>query len=128
MAGVNNDTTLTNFTTAIADALEESWDGLATAAAGGALFANAFFLVWAITTKFVGMKIIGFGDIRVAALLGTLLGWYGLPYVLYGAVAGHVFAALIAAGTCIRARKLTMHYAFGPPLIAGTLAVVLFHA
>ena len=38
------------------------------------------------------------------------------------------FAALIAAGTCIRARKLTMHYAFGPPLIAGTLAVVLFHA
>jgi hypothetical protein len=57
-----------------------------------------------------------------------LLGWYGLPYVLYGAIAGHVLALALAAVMSIKQRKLLMTYAFGPPLIAGALAVVLIHA
>jgi prepilin signal peptidase PulO-like enzyme (type II secretory pathway) len=57
-----------------------------------------------------------------------LLGWYGLPYVLYGAIAGHLLAVVVAIATCIRERKLVMRYSFGPPLIAGALAVVLLHA
>jgi leader peptidase (prepilin peptidase) / N-methyltransferase len=112
----------------LAAVLEHEWMPLATAVAGGVLFANAFFLIWLFTTKFAGMKIIGFGDVRLAALLGLLLGWYGLPYVFYGALVGHMLAALIAAVTCIHKRKLHMQYAFGPPLIAGALAVVLLHA
>jgi len=104
------------------------WMPLATAVAGGVLFANAFFLIWLFTTKFAGMVIIGFGDVRLAALLGLLLGWYGLPYVLYGAIAGHLLAMLVAVATCIHKRKLHMRYSFGPPLIAGALAVVLLHA
>jgi leader peptidase (prepilin peptidase) / N-methyltransferase len=111
-----------------ASAVERDWVPLATAVAGGLLFANAFFLIWALTTKFAGLKVLGFGDIRLAAVLGMLLGWYGLPYVLYGAVVGHLLVLGIAVATCARARKLTVTYAFGPPLIAGTLAVVLFHA
>jgi len=104
------------------------WMPLVTAIAGGALFANAFFLIWLFTTKFAGMVIIGFGDVRLAAVLGLLLGWYGLPYVLYRAIAGHLLALLVAVGTCVHQRKLTMRYSFGPPLIAGALAVVLIHA
>lgn len=111
-----------------ASIVEGDWVPLATALAGGALFANAFFLVWFFTTKFAGMKVLGFGDVRLAALLGLLLGWYGLPYVLYGALAGHVAALAIAAVTCVRQRKLVTNYSFGPPLIAGTLSVVLFLA
>jgi leader peptidase (prepilin peptidase) / N-methyltransferase len=103
------------------------WVPLATAAAGGLLFANAFFLLYVITRQFAGMVIIGFGDVRLAAVLGLLLGWYGLPYVLYGAIAGNLLAALVALATCLHRRTLVMRYAFGPPLIAGTLAVVLFH-
>ena len=72
--------------------------------------------------------LLGFGDVRLAAVLGLLLGWYGLPYVLYGAIAGHVLALVVAVATCIHKRKLHMRYSFGPPLIAGALAVVLFHA
>ncbi len=75
-----------------------------------------------------GMMIIGFGDVRLAAVLGLLLGWYGLPYVLYGAIAGHLLAVLVAIAVCIHKRKLHLRYSFGPPLIAGALAVVLFHA
>ena len=111
-----------------ASVVEWNWVPLATAVAGAALFANAFFLVWFFTTKFAGMVVIGFGDVRLAAVLGLLLGWYGLPYVLYGALAGHLLAVVIAVGTCIHERKLHMRYSFGPPLIAGALAVVLVNA
>lgn len=106
------------------------WDvvPLATALLGALLFTNAFFLIWLLTTKYAGMTILGYGDVRLAAVLGLLLGWYGLPFVLYGALAGHLLALAIAVATCIRKRQLHMTYSFGPPLIAGTLAVVLFAA
>lgn len=104
------------------------WVPMATAVVGCVLLANAYFMIWLFTTKYAKMMVIGFGDVRLAALLGMLLGWYGLPYVLYGALVGHLLAAAIAIATCIHKRKLHMHYAFGPPLIAGALAVVLLHA
>ncbi len=110
-----------------ASLLEWNWTHLATALAGAALFANAFFLIYFIGREFAGIMVLGFGDVRLAALLGLLLGWYGLPYVLYGAIAGNLLAVLIAIATCIHKRKLHMRYSFGPPLIAGALAVVLFH-
>ena len=101
---------------------------LATALLGALLFTNAFFLIWLFTTKYAGMMILGYGDVRLAAVLGLLLGWYGRPFVLYGALAGHLLALAIAVITCVRKRQLHMTYSFGPPLIAGTLAVVLFAA
>ena len=103
------------------------WIPLATAVAGGVLFANALFLVWFVGRNFAGMMLLGFGDVRLAAVLGLLLGWYGLPYVFYGALAGNLLAVAVAVATCIHKRQLHLRYAFGPPLIAGTLAVVLFH-
>jgi leader peptidase (prepilin peptidase)/N-methyltransferase len=111
-----------------ASLVEWDWVPLATAAAGGLLFANAFFLIWYVTRKLYGMMILGLGDVRLALVLGLLLGWYGLEYVLYGAIAGNLLALLIAIVTSIHRRKLLLRYSFGPPLIAGTLAVVLFHA
>lgn len=108
--------------------VEWDWVPLATAVAGGLLFANAFCLIWLFTTKFAGMRLIGLGDVRLAAVLGLLLGWYGLEYVVYGAVVGHLLALAVAIGTCVRQGRLQLTYSFGPPLIAGTLAVVLFYA
>jgi len=112
----------------VASLLERDWVPLATALAGAALFANAFALLWLATTKATGMVLLGFGDVRLAAVLGLLLGWYGLPYVLYGALVGHLLALVVAVVTCIHRRKLLLRLSFGPPLIAGTLAVVLLSA
>jgi leader peptidase (prepilin peptidase)/N-methyltransferase len=111
-----------------ASLVEWDWVPLATAILGGLLLSNAFFLLWYLTKKFSGMMLLGFGDVRLAAVLGLLLGWYGLEYVLYGALVGHLLALVIAAAMSIKERKLLLRYSFGPPLIAGTLAVVLFHA
>lgn len=108
--------------------VEWDWVPLLTAVVGGLLFSNAFFLIWFFTTKFTGMKVLGFGDVRLAAVLGMVLGWYGLPFVLYGAIAGHLLAVVVAIATCIHQRKLLFRYSFGPPLIAGTFAVLLISA
>ena len=105
--------------------VESDWLPLATAMAGGLLFTNAFFLIYLFTTKYAGMRMLGLGDVRLAAVLGLLLGWYGLPFVLYGALVGHALALVIAIATCVHKRELHMTYSFGPPLIAGALAVVL---
>lgn len=111
-----------------ASIVEGEWMPLVTALAGGLLFMNAFFLIYLLTTKYAGMMILGFGDVRLAGLLGLLLGWYGLETVLYGAIAGHVIALGVAVATCIHQRKLAMQFAFGPSLLAGALVVVLLQA
>lgn len=109
-----------------ASLVQGAWKPLATAIGGAALFANAFFLIYLIGKRFAGMTLIGFGDVRLAALLGLMLGWYGLPYVLYGAIAGNLLAVLFAVGMSLHQRKLLTRYSFGPPLIAGALVVILF--
>jgi leader peptidase (prepilin peptidase)/N-methyltransferase len=111
-----------------ASLVEWDWVPLITAVAGGLLFANAFAAIWFVSRRVFGFVVLGFGDVRLAAVLGLVLGWYGLEYVLYGALLGHFLAAVIAIITCVRRRKLHLTYAFGPPLIVGALAVVLFHA
>lgn len=105
--------------------VSRDWLALGTAGLGAVLFSSAFFVIWLVTTKMTGMMMLGFGDVRLAAVLGLLLGWYGLPYVLYGALVGHLFALAIAVVMSLRDRRIHVRYSFGPPLIAGTLAVVL---
>ncbi len=111
-----------------ASLVEWDWVPLATALVGAALFANAFFLLWLGTTKFAGITVIGLGDVRLAAVLGLILGWYGLPAVLAGAIVGHVFAIVLVAAMALRDRRFHVRYSFGPALVAGALSVVLLAA
>jgi leader peptidase (prepilin peptidase)/N-methyltransferase len=111
-----------------ASLVEWDWKPLATAFAGAILFSSAYAAIWFVARRGLGMTVLGFGDVRLALVLGALLGWYGLQYVLYGAVLGHVLALVVGLGLCIRDRKLHLKFAFGPPLLIGTLAVVLLQA
>ena len=109
-----------------ASLVEWDWVPIVSAIAGAVLFANAFFFILLIGRNWAGMAVLGMGDVRLAAVLGLLLGWYGLPYVLYGAITGNVLALLMAIGISIQKRQVLLRYSFGPPLIAGTLGVILF--
>ena len=108
-----------------ASLVEWDWVPLATAVAGAGLFAGAFFAIW-YATRPTGFVVLGLGDVRLALVLGALLGWYGLGYVVVGALLGHILALGIGLARCIPKRKFHMNFAFGPPLIAATIAVVLF--
>lgn len=69
---------------------------------------------------------LGWGDVKLAGILGLYLGWLGLAAVAAGLFLGYLLAAvaglgLIAAGRASRKTQLP----FGPFLLAGTLAVIM---
>ncbi len=75
---------------------------------------------------FLGMAMIGsgmgYGDVKLAGLLGMLLGWVAWPLALWGLAAGIVIGGLVAAGLMLtRKAERTAEFAYGPPLIAGAL-------
>ncbi|GGX58634.1 hypothetical protein GCM10010321_89330 [Streptomyces chartreusis] len=87
---------------------------------GSLLLAACYFVLFLISRGF------GFGDVKLALVLGAVLGWYGWEIVLIGTFAGYLFGAvygiaLILTGRANRASRIP----FGPFLLAGTLAGVL---
>ena len=111
----------------LAAVLERDWRPLATAAAGAFLYSNAFALVYVLGRHVFGMMLVGFGDVRLALVLGSILGWYGLEWVLYGAIVGNLLVLVMAIAMCIYHRKVVLRFSFGPSLIAGTWLVVMIH-
>lgn len=80
------------------------WKRLAVAAACGLGAFAIFFLV-----NFANPAWLGFGDVRLAGLLGMALGWLGVSYLVAGILVANlvgvaVIGALIAAG---RAKRKT---------------------
>lgn len=86
-----------------------------------ALSASSFFLfLWAIT-KGHGM---GFGDVKLAFLLGLLLGFPQIVIALYVAfLTGAVVGVILIVG---RKKSLKSHVPFGPFLIFGYVTTVLY--
>jgi leader peptidase (prepilin peptidase)/N-methyltransferase len=111
-----------------AAAASQDWTALLTAAIGAVVLANAFTAVYFLGSKLVGLKIVGFGDVRLAFILGGLLGWYGLSYLVAGMVVALIVALPFAIVTLIQTRTFTVNMAFGPPLMLGTLLVILAQA
>lgn len=67
----------------------------------------------------------GFGDVRLAFVLGLFLGWISLLHVFTGMFAGVLLICAVGIILAVlRLRSLQQHIAFGPFLAAGsTLAV-----
>jgi leader peptidase (prepilin peptidase)/N-methyltransferase len=68
----------------------------------------------------------GFGDVKLAALCGLVLGWYGLTEVVLGLYGGFVLGALAAAGLIAMGRTgFGRTIPFGPFLALGAVLTVL---
>jgi leader peptidase (prepilin peptidase) / N-methyltransferase len=82
-----------------------------------------FYLVLALIYP-VGM---GFGDVKLAGVLGLYLGWLGWGPLVVGAFLGFLLGALVGAGLLLtrRAGRKT-RIPFGPFMLAGALLAVLF--
>ena len=67
---------------------------------------------------------LGFGDVKVGALLGGHLGWLGWGQLAYGLFAGFVVGAVVALVlVATRRASLRTSLPFGPALIAGAFTV-----
>lgn len=97
-----------------------SWEPVAAMAAGWAVFGGFFTLMWLLLPA----GGLGFGDVRLAGLLGLQLG-----LVSWGAVPLGMFAGIMSAGVVALLLLLTRarnRYPYGPYLLFGALLGVLW--
>ena len=106
----------------VSSAVDHRWGSLARAAiAGGAAFAG-FFVVHVVVPR--GM---GYGDVRLAGLVGLSTGWLGLGHAFVAFLASFVLGALIGVLVMIATgggRKTKIP--FGPFLAAGVVVAVMW--
>jgi len=70
---------------------------------------------------------LGFGDVKLAGLLGLLLGWLGWGAVVVSVLAAFVIGGVIAMILLIARRaSRSSHIAFGPAMILGAWVALMF--
>ncbi|WP_433240230.1 prepilin peptidase [Streptosporangium sp. CA-135522] len=106
---------------AVTALLEGRFDDLLRAGLGGLALA-AFYLVLFLINP-AGM---GLGDVKLAASLGTALGWLGWDAVVAGAFLGFVAGGLYGVALMVLRRAgRKSEIPFGPFMVAGAFAVIL---
>jgi leader peptidase (prepilin peptidase)/N-methyltransferase len=88
----------------------------------GALGLSGTYLVLAV----IRPGQLGLGDVKLAALLGMLLGWLGWPFVVLGGCLAFLLSALTIL-VLLAMRRITMrsYIPFGPFMLAGAAAALL---
>jgi leader peptidase (prepilin peptidase)/N-methyltransferase len=113
----------------LAAVVGHEWTRLEHAAIGGAAAWLALFVV-----HFISPRGMGYGDVRLAGIIGIYMGWLGLAHVFVGLFLGFLVAAVVGVGLMVARRKGRKDQVpFGPFLAVGaTLAVLaggpLIHA
>jgi leader peptidase (prepilin peptidase)/N-methyltransferase len=104
-----------------AAALAEGSAGPLVRAVLGGLALFAAFLALALLSP----ASLGMGDVKLAGLLGLLLGWLGWPAVWWGAVAGFVVQALVSV-VLLATRRVDRRgeLPFGPAMLVGAAVAV----
>ncbi|HUC36012.1 MAG TPA: A24 family peptidase [Acidimicrobiales bacterium] len=106
----------------VSSAVDHRWGSLARAAIAGAAAFAAFLAVHLAVPK--GM---GFGDVRLAGLVGLTTGWLGLGHAFVAFLAAFVIGALAGVVVMVVSgggRKTKIP--FGPFLAAGAVVAVLW--
>ena len=98
------------------------WRSLLWAFGGGAAMFAVYFLLALISPSAMGM-----GDVKLAALVGLVLGWFGLATWLVGLLAAFVVGGIIAL-IALALRRVTLRGSipFGPSMLIGAFAAVLW--
>lgn len=100
---------------ALASAGTGDWGALARGVAGAAILFALYFVLMVV--KPGGM---GFGDVKLAALLGLYLGWYGWGALAVGAFAAFLLGGLFSIGLVVARRAgRSSGIPFGPWMLVG---------
>jgi leader peptidase (prepilin peptidase)/N-methyltransferase len=105
-----------------AAAADGSWGHLRNAAIGGV----AGFLVLLVIHVAVPRGM-GFGDVRLAGVIGMMLGWLGLRYLFLGLFLAFLLASVIGVALIVaRLRSRKDAVPFGPFMALGAVLAVLW--
>lgn len=98
------------------------WVALLWALIGAAAMFAVYFLLALISPSSMGM-----GDVKLALVIGLLLGWFGLNAWLVALLAAFVVGGLVAL-VALLLRRVTLRGSipFGPSMLAGALIALLF--
>jgi leader peptidase (prepilin peptidase)/N-methyltransferase len=105
-----------------AAAASGTWWPLGRAAIGGAAALGVFFALW-----WFAPRSIGFGDVRLAGLIGFGLCWLGFGQLYVGFAAAFLAGALLGVGLMVaRGTGRKTRLPFAPPLAVGAAVGVLW--
>ena len=106
---------------ALAAAVTGSWQDLVRALLGALALGGAYLLLGVISRGQLGG-----GDIKLAGLIGLVLGWAGWHALVAGAILGFVLAALVGLAL-LATRRISRRsmISFGPYMLAGSLLAIL---
>jgi leader peptidase (prepilin peptidase) / N-methyltransferase len=108
-----------------AAALGHEWQALERAVLGGLLGFVAFFVI-----HFISPRGMGFGDVRLAGVIGVYLGWLGYEHLFVGLFLSMLLASVVGIGLIVaRLRTRKQAVPFAPFMAVGAvLAVMWGHA
>jgi leader peptidase (prepilin peptidase)/N-methyltransferase len=103
-----------------AAAITGHWHNLVVAGLSAVVWFGIFF-----TMNFVSPRALGFGDVRLAPVLGLALGWLGVRYVLLGFFAANLIGAIIGIAL-IASKRMSrqQQIPYGVFLAFGTLLAI----
>jgi leader peptidase (prepilin peptidase)/N-methyltransferase len=105
-------------------AVDDQWHRLATAGIGAVAAFAVLFVIW-----WLAPRGIGFGDVRLSALVGLATGWIGLLDVYVAVLSGFILGLLGGvATTLLRGTGRRTRIPFAPALAAGAIVGVLWGA
>jgi leader peptidase (prepilin peptidase)/N-methyltransferase len=104
----------------LASAVTDDWDRLLIGAICGAAWFVLFFFM-----NFASPRILGFGDVRLAPLLGLALGWFGWRYAVLGFFAANLIGAVLGISLIVAQRmKREQPVPYGVFLSAGAALAI----
>lgn len=105
-----------------ASAVDRHWGQLGRSAIGGAAAFAVFFALWWFFPRGLG-----YGDVRLAGVIGAALGWIGFGELYLGFLAGFAIGAVVGVALMVgRGTGRKTRLPFGPPLAAGAAIGVLW--
>lgn len=102
-------------------------------AVSGAIVGAILYFGFLLVFHLVSPRRMGFGDVRLAGVMGLVLGWLGwrsdlwitrpLVWVIWGALIGSLLGTLAGVGSLI-VRRRNRPFPFGPALATGCILVL----
>jgi leader peptidase (prepilin peptidase)/N-methyltransferase len=101
---------------------DDTWGALGRAFLGGVMAMAALGALHLLSPRSMGL-----GDVKLAFVLGLVLGWLGWSEVLLGLFCGFLGGAVVGVALIVlRQRGRKDHLPFGPFLAFGTLVVLIW--